>query len=147
MHPQISWTITQKMICTPDSCTNEKNKKRQNKRKSYTQRHRHATKLEHAGFSAHTNTVSHSLRWFMTVRLRFAWFILLKLHCAPEGLNPPLHTMHGGLLTAKQQRNVRLCACLHIFVFVHTSSVICFYCVGVHTALITLAKECLESII
>lgn len=69
----------------------------------------------------------HWLRWFMSVRLRFAWFILLKLHCAPEGLDSPLHSLHGGLLVTEERKKGCAWACAFAwswrFVSVHTVAV------------------------
>lgn len=105
----------------------------------------------------HTNApCALSLRWFMSVRLRFAWFILLKLRCAPEGLHSPLHThthtLHGGLLVTKPWRKVCVCVCAHVLMWSWRFAVVhamyfCFYCAYVCAHTLKYALKCSVRII
>lgn len=125
IHTEISWTLTVWDMCayTPAYPTET----------IPTLRHSCWIKLERAVFfrctlCMHIRThTPHWLRWFMSVRLRFAWFILLKLHCAPEGLDSPLHSLHGGLLVTEERKKGCAWACAFAwswrFVSVHTVAV------------------------
>lgn len=128
MHPQNSWTLTEIMGCMIHTCTYKKPTHTQMLiLKSWKCRFQ-CTLCTH--IRACTQDTQLGLRWFMSVRLRFAWFILLKLHCAPEGLSSPLHTLHGGLLVRKHRRNVRVLAwSLDLFwcMYLQCSQHVCVY--------------------